>query len=200
MRNLAPTDGKIRQSVNLYFAQWKPTFFTCINYVNNRAFKWINTNLLKLWDLYCEYRSKSFSYFDCEQDTNVTLHNCSFHNNSAGFYRPEKVRGIEETFQVCYIMHKVLFGIQFTLDSVVNLFICITKLSNALQVSGDEVRIHSKCCKGVISFVGKGGAIRVQRGILNMTSSTFTNNTARLLGTVGLPQSCLRLFRFPFFM
>ena len=95
------------------------------------------------------------------------------------------------------IMHKVLFGIQSILDSIVNLFICNTKLSNALQVSGDEVRIHSKCCKGVISFVGKGGAIRVQRGILNMTSSTFTNNTARLLGTVGLPKSCLCLFLFP---
>ena len=68
--------------------------------------------------------------------------------------------------------------------------ICVTKLSIILQVSGDEVRIHSKCCKGVISFVGKGGAIRVQRGILNMTSSTFINNTARLLGTVYVISSC----------
>ena len=86
-----------------------------------------------------------FFYFDCEQDTNVTLHNCSFHNNSAGFYRPEKVRGIEETFQVCYTMHKVLFGIQSILDSVVNLFIlhyktvqCFTgvrrRSENSLQV------------------------------------------------------------------
>lgn len=52
----------------------------------------------------------------------------------------------------------------------------------SFQVSGDEVRIHSQCCKGVISFVGKGGAIRIQRGGLNLTDCTFNNNTARLLG------------------
>ena len=99
-----------------------------------------------------------------------------------------------------YVIPCIKYSLESHLfQTVLNLFICITKLSHALQVSGDEVRIHSKCCKGVISFVGKGGAIRVQRGILNMTSSTFTNNTARLLGTVGLPQSCLRLFQFPFF-
>ena len=53
---------------------------------------------------------------------------------------------------------------------------------DAFQVSVDEVRIHSNCCKGVISFVGKGGAIRVQRGNLTLIDCSFRNNTARLLG------------------
>lgn len=52
----------------------------------------------------------------------------------------------------------------------------------SFEVIGDEVRIHSNCCKGIISFVGKGGAIRIQRGILTLTDCTFKNNTARLLG------------------
>ena len=48
--------------------------------------------------------------------------------------------------------------------------------------NGDEVRIHSRCCKGVISFVGKGGAIRVQKGNVTLRDCVFRNNTARLLG------------------
>lgn len=50
------------------------------------------------------------------------------------------------------------------------------------KVSGDEVRINAPCCKGVITFVGKGGAIRVQKGNLTIRNSLFANNTARLLG------------------
>lgn len=53
---------------------------------------------------------------------------------------------------------------------------------NSFQVLDDEVRIHSACCKGVISFVGKGGGIRVQRGQAYVNGCTFNNNTARLLG------------------
>ena len=52
----------------------------------------------------------------------------------------------------------------------------------SFQVQDDEVRIHSTCCKGVISFVGKGGGIRVQRGQAFVTGCRFVNNTARLLG------------------
>ena len=52
----------------------------------------------------------------------------------------------------------------------------------SFQVQDDEVRIHSACCKGVISFVGKGGGIRVQRGQAFVSHCTFVNNTARLLG------------------
>ena len=58
----------------------------------------------------------------------------------------------------------------------------IKNYTDTFQINGDEVRIHSECCKGVISFVGKGGAIRVQRGVLHAKDSRFVNNTARLLG------------------
>ena len=58
----------------------------------------------------------------------------------------------------------------------------IADYADSFQVSGDEVRIHSNCCKGIISFVGKGGAIRIQRGNLSLIDCTFDNNTARLLG------------------
>ena len=45
-----------------------------------------------------------------------------------------------------------------------------------------QVWIHSNCCKGVISLVGKGGAIRVQRGSALLTDCYFEDNTASLLG------------------
>ena len=31
-----------------------------------------------------------------------------------------------------------------------------------------EVSVNASCCKGVVSLVGKGGAIRVQRGNVNI--------------------------------
>ena len=42
--------------------------------------------------------------------------------------------------------------------------------------------MHSNCCKGVISLVGKGGAVRVQRGRAVITDCYFQDNTARLFG------------------
>ncbi|ELU03572.1 hypothetical protein CAPTEDRAFT_185637 [Capitella teleta] len=53
---------------------------------------------------------------------------------------------------------------------------------DSFKVSGDEVRIQSECCKGIISFVGKGGGIRVQRGNVTLSHCKFINNTVRLLG------------------
>ena len=50
------------------------------------------------------------------------------------------------------------------------------------QVIGSEVRLTDECCKGVITLVGKGGAVRVQRGKVDILNSRFVNNTARLLG------------------
>jgi len=44
------------------------------------------------------------------------------------------------------------------------------------------VWIHSNCCKGVISLVGKGGAIRVQHGSAVLVDCYFEDNTASLLG------------------
>ena len=49
-------------------------------------------------------------------------------------------------------------------------------------VDGDEVQINSECCKGSISLIGKGGAVRVQKGELTLEKCNMTNNTARLLG------------------
>lgn len=45
-----------------------------------------------------------------------------------------------------------------------------------------QVWVNSDCCKGVIAFVGKGGAMRVQQGAVNLIECTFANNSARLLG------------------
>jgi len=36
--------------------------------------------------------------------------------------------------------------------------------------------------KGVVMMVGKGGAMRIQRGNVTLLRSTFVNNSARLLG------------------
>ena len=45
-----------------------------------------------------------------------------------------------------------------------------------------QVSVFSECCKGSISLIGKGGAVRVQRGAVAVEACTFVNNTARLLG------------------
>lgn len=58
----------------------------------------------------------------------------------------------------------------------------VAELPGTFEVLGNEVRVDDDYCKGVITLVGKGGAIRVQRGGLLLTNSRFVNNTARLLG------------------
>ena len=58
----------------------------------------------------------------------------------------------------------------------------IDKYNESFQIIGDDVRIQSKCCNGIISFVGKGGAVRVQTGNVTFSGCDFVNNTARLLG------------------
>ncbi|KAK2159244.1 hypothetical protein LSH36_156g13005 [Paralvinella palmiformis] len=56
-------------------------------------------------------------------------------------------------------------------------------LHNQLVViSGEEANVHSKCCKGAVRLIGKGGAIRVQHGSATLENSTFRNNTARIAG------------------
>lgn len=47
---------------------------------------------------------------------------------------------------------------------------------------GDEVHINTNCCKGVVMKVGKGGAMRIPRGKVNITNSRFIGNTATVLG------------------
>ncbi|KAK2142873.1 hypothetical protein LSH36_902g01012 [Paralvinella palmiformis] len=58
----------------------------------------------------------------------------------------------------------------------------VENYKDSFIATGDEVRIHSQCCKGVISLVGKGGAIRLQKGNLTLIGCLFRNNSARLLG------------------
>ena len=58
----------------------------------------------------------------------------------------------------------------------------IIERSNDFQVVGSEVHLNASCCKGVIDLVGKGGALRIQRGNTIITQCDFMNNTARLLG------------------
>lgn len=53
---------------------------------------------------------------------------------------------------------------------------------SSFRVVGSEVHLNTSCCKGVIDFVGKGGAVRIQRGETIIRQCTFINNTARLLG------------------
>lgn len=54
---------------------------------------------------------------------------------------------------------------------------------DSLKMIRDEVHLNTSCCKGVIMLVGKGGAIRIQRGNVTLSNSRFINNTARLLGS-----------------
>lgn len=53
---------------------------------------------------------------------------------------------------------------------------------DTFRIDRNEVTIESACCKGVVAFVGKGGAIRLHRGNLTLVDCLFRNNTARLLG------------------
>jgi len=48
--------------------------------------------------------------------------------------------------------------------------------------SSDEVRINSSLIKGTMLLIGKGGAVRVQKGAMVLERCRFVNNTARKLG------------------
>lgn len=58
----------------------------------------------------------------------------------------------------------------------------IQEQEGAFTEVGSEVHLNSDCCKGVITLVGKGGAIRAQRGVVVVYGCRFINNTAKLLG------------------
>ena len=51
-----------------------------------------------------------------------------------------------------------------------------------LRLIGVQAWVNSNCCKGVISLIGKGGALRVWRGSAVLVDCYFKDNTARLLG------------------
>ena len=58
----------------------------------------------------------------------------------------------------------------------------VDKFKDSFEVQGNEVRVDSECCKGVIALVAKGGAVRVLRGRMYVIGTRFINNTAKLLG------------------
>ena len=137
---------------------------------------------------------------DPRSNATVVISRCQFLHNERGltFIGPlDKPHVIDCTFLNNIAMHAGA-GILYLVEPGVRSYVTnstfknnaagkyrpesITNYTETFQINGDEVRIHSECCKGVISFVGKGGAIRVQRGILYANNCNFVNNTARLLG------------------
>ena len=58
----------------------------------------------------------------------------------------------------------------------------IQEKKGAFEIMGKEVVLNAECCKGVVMMVGKGGAIRAQRGKVIFNHCIFTNNRAELLG------------------
>ena len=85
--------------------------------------------------------------------THTKINNCSFVNNKAGTFRNNyPVKESEKEFME------------------VN-----TEMGQAAEV-------NTTCCKGSITLVGKGGAIRFQRGDATISDSEFINNTATLQG------------------
>jgi len=130
----------------------------------------------------------------------VIVDKCTFHNNERGltFIGPFKVVNVtSSTFRDNIAMHAGA-GILFLADPISTIYVIdsvfernaagsfhqekVKNHTSSFQINGDEVKIQSVCSKGVVAFVGKGGAIRIQRGRLVIIDSQFRNNTARLLG------------------
>jgi len=61
-------------------------------------------------------------------------------------------------------------------------FYAVGESKGTVRFVGDEVHLNTACCKGVVMMVGKGGAMRIQRGNVTLLRSAFVNNSARLLG------------------
>ena len=58
----------------------------------------------------------------------------------------------------------------------------IKDMPNAIEVVNNAVHLDASCCKGVIRDLGKGGGIRISKGRVLISNSTFINNTASNLG------------------
>lgn len=69
----------------------------------------------------------------------------------------------------------------------------VDKFRDSFEVTGNEVRVDSVCCKGVIALVAKGGAIRIVRGGLIARETKFFNNSAKLLGGAIIVDKTARL-------
>ena len=55
-------------------------------------------------------------------------------------------------------------------------------ITGRFEIENDQLRITSKLINGIISLVGKGGAVRIQKGNVLFHTCVFNNNTARMLG------------------
>ena len=130
----------------------------------------------------------------------VNIENCIFRNNERGLtlIGPFNITAVQNCSFVGNIAMHAGAAILYLTDPSTPSYVTncsfrqndagsykMNKIDNyedSFQIIGDEVRIQSECCKGLISFVGKGGAIRIQRGNLSLKKCEFVNNTARLLG------------------
>ena len=131
-------------------------------------------------------------------DINIYLDNVTFHNNERALTLQGPLQNVyvdNSQFTSNIAMHAGA-GILLLTDR--NLYVRNSTFSdNAagrlrvsdirepgdfLKVMGDEVQINSKKCKGSITLIGKGGAIRAQKGNVVLEGCKFENNSARILG------------------
>ena len=137
-------------------------------------------------------------YFPEHNNVSVIISNTLFENNERALTLQgnlENVRVQNSIFRSNIAMHAGAAILLLT-NRTVHVYNCtfennaaggfrITEVRHPgdyFAVYGDEVQINSECCKGSISLIGKGGAVRVQKGELTLEKCTLTNNTARLLG------------------
>ena len=134
-----------------------------------------------------------------QQIATALLENCVFRNNERGItlVGPFKKLLIEKCYFIDNIAMHAGAGILVLIHTQMDIVNCtfvnnmagkyrndypIADKENSFKVVNSEVHLNAKCCKGVVSLVGKGGGIRVQHGIVDINDTVFINNTARLLG------------------
>lgn len=59
---------------------------------------------------------------------------------------------------------------------------CLLDGKNPYNERTGEILLETPCCKGTVKPVGKGGALRVMSGNVELTDCQFVNNTASALG------------------
>ena len=129
----------------------------------------------------------------------VIIENCTFYNNERGLTfqgQFEHIRIRNCTFSSNVAMHA---GAGILLLTMKHAFIenstfehnaagryrkdkNVRSPGDYFKVDNDEAYVYSNCCKGSISLIGKGGAIRVQKGHVTLIGCEFINNTATILG------------------
>ena len=158
-------------------------------------------SVINLFDAAIWLKSTAFGHGNDTSYVEAFIDRCRFINNERGITVVGPFKALEirnSLFQDNMAMHAggaILVLIEKTshLGVVNTQFISnkagkyrndypIDEVLGAFQEVGTEVHLNANCCTGVISLVGKGGAIRNQRGNLTLDGCTFKNNSARLLG------------------